>query len=365
MAPQDPAPPMSSYLVLDRLEKRFSGEGAAAVEALSLEVAQGELLGVLGPSGCGKTTTLRMIGGLTEISSGSVRVGGRDVTRLPPHLRDMGVVFQSYALFPHMTVARNLAFGLEMRRVPRTEIAGKVRRALEMVRLGGHGERYPRELSGGQQQRVALARALVVEPSILLLDEPLSNLDAHLRETVRTEIRDIQKALGITAVFVTHDQAEALAVCDRIAVMHAGRLEQAGTPHEIYEHPANAFVASFVGRVNRLDAVRDSVGEVRAGAVALTSAAGGQGPVVAMLRPHRIALSGVTGNSPGERSAPGRVKRVAFVGDVTLCDVEIGELTVHVERPTSSGQPVVRPGDAIRLSWREEDVLVFPHTDPS
>jgi len=239
-----------AYLSLRGLQKRYVD--FTAVHDLNLDVPQGELIALLGPSGCGKTTTLRMIAGLATATSGRVVVAGRDMTAEPPFRRDMGVVFQSYALFPHMTVARNVAFGLEMRRVPKVEVARRVKEALAMVRLGGLEERRPKELSGGQQQRVALARALVIQPSILLFDEPLSNLDAKLRDEMRAEIRDIQQRLGITAIFVTHDQAEALAMCDKVAVMNAGRLEQLGTPLELYEHPVNPFVASFVGRINRV-----------------------------------------------------------------------------------------------------------------
>jgi len=346
------------HLVLDHLEKRF-GPGPPAVASLSLEVAKGELLGLLGPSGCGKTTTLRMIGGLAEATAGRVVVAGRDVTTLPPHLRDMGIVFQNYALFPHMDVAGNVAFGLEMRKRPRAEITAKVARALEMVHLDGLGHRRPRELSGGQQQRVALARALVIEPSILLLDEPLSNLDAKLREEMRGEIRDIQKRLGITTIFVTHDQVEALAMCDRIAVMRAGSLEQLGTPFEIYETPATPFVADFVGRINRIDGVRDAGGDILAGALRLRAAkAGPAGKVMVMMRPHRIHVV-TDAIAPEWNSAQGSVRRATYVGDVLACEVDCGGTVLTVERHTHPGQPVPRLGDAVTLAWRVSDTLAF------
>src|SRR5712671_3844308 len=244
---------VAPYLALRGLAKRYD-DGPAAVAGLDLVAERGEFLTLLGPSGCGKTTVLRMIAGLVPPSAGRIAVDGADVTAMPAHRRNMGLVFQNYALFPHLNVARNVAFGLEMRGTLRDAIDKRVTNSLALVRLEGLRRRMPRELSGGQQQRVALARALVIEPALLLLDEPLSNLDAKLREELRDEIRDIQRRLGITAVFVTHDQVEALTLSDRIAVMNAGRLEQVGTPSEVYERPATEFVAAFIGRTNRIAA---------------------------------------------------------------------------------------------------------------
>ena len=353
-----------AHLTLERLEKRY-GAGPAAVASLSLEVEQGELLALLGPSGCGKTTTLRMVGGLIPASGGRVVVAGRDVTALPSWRRDMGIVFQNYALFPHMDVAANVAFGLQMRHLPKAEIAARVQRALAMVRLEHLQARRPRELSGGQQQRVALARALVIEPSILLLDEPLSNLDAKLREEMRTEIRDIQQRLGITTIFVTHDQVEALAMCDRIAVMRAGHLEQLGTPHDIYEHPRTPFVADFVGRTNRVEGVRDGEGLVVAGGVRLRanlpegSKSEPAGKVVLMIRPHRIVLGGTEAGADWN-SCDGVVRRVTYVGDVLQCEVEAGGVRLAVERHTQPGVAAPLDGEAVRLAWRVSDTLAFP-----
>lgn len=241
-----------SGLVLEKVSKSYSGE-LLVLDDLNLEVSKGEFVSLLGPSGCGKTTALRMVGGLIPTTSGRILVGGRDVTAVPAHGRNMGLVFQNYALFPHLTVANNVMFGLEMRGVAKKEALQRAGEALEMVGLSGLEARFPRELSGGQQQRVALARALVIRPDILLLDEPLSNLDAQLRERMRIEIRDLQQKTGITTIFVTHDQSEALTMSDRIAILDRGRVAQFGTPLEIYDRPSNAFVASFIGRVNRVE----------------------------------------------------------------------------------------------------------------
>ena len=344
-------------LVLEGLSKSF-GAGPPVVASLSLAVEPGEMLGFLGPSGCGKTTTLRMIGGLTPSSAGRVMVDGRDVTALPPHRRDMGIVFQNYALFPHMDVAGNVAFGLEMRGMKRPEIGERVARALDLVQLGHLSKRRPKELSGGQQQRVALARALVIEPSILLLDEPLSNLDAKLREEMRAEIRDIQQRLGITTVFVTHDQAEALALCDRIAVMHGGKIAQLGTPHAIYEHPATEFVADFVGRSNRFAAMAAG-GMVTLGSLAVRAPGGVSGAATVMIRPHRIALGAAPGGEAWNAAA-GTIARVTYVGDMLACEVAAGGVTFLVERPTQPGVADPRPGEAAALHWRVSDTLVFP-----
>ena len=224
-----------------------------AVNGISVKIADGEFISLLGPSGCGKTTTLKMIAGFEDATAGAIRFDGQDVINVPAEKRDIGMVFQNYALFPHMTVAQNLAFGLEMRRVSKPDIATRTARVLDMVQLSGYADRYPRQLSGGQQQRVALARALVIEPRILLLDEPLANLDAKLREEMRVFIRDLQKRVGITTVYVTHDQAEAMTMSDRVVVMFGGRIAQHGLPSDIYERPATLEVAQFVGQVNILE----------------------------------------------------------------------------------------------------------------
>jgi ABC-type Fe3+/spermidine/putrescine transport system ATPase subunit len=239
------------------IEKRYAT--AVAVAHLDLDVNEGEFVTLLGPSGCGKTTTLGLIAGFFLPTAGEIYLKGKPVADLPPFRRDIGVVFQDYALFPHMTAAENVAFGLKMRSLPKAEIAARVAEALDLVQLNGLGERRPLQMSGGQRQRVALARALVIRPTVLLLDEPLSNLDLKLREEMRVEIATLQRRLGITTVFVTHDQGEALVMSDRIAVMNAGRIEQIGRPAEIYERPATRFVAEFIGRMNFFPGPTDHV----------------------------------------------------------------------------------------------------------
>ncbi|MCF5716064.1 ABC transporter ATP-binding protein, partial [Pseudomonas tremae] len=239
-----------AFLQLEGLSKRYGS--IDAVVATHLAVDKGEFVSLLGPSGCGKTTTLQMIAGFVEVSDGRIVLDGRDITHAKPSSRGLGVVFQSYALFPHMTVANNVAFGLRMRKVPEADLQARVSKVLQLVRLDQHAERYPRELSGGQRQRVALARALVIEPPVLLLDEPLSNLDANLREEMQFEIRRIQNEVGITTLMVTHDQAEALSISDRVVVMQAGRITQIDEPYKLYEHPRTRFISGFVGKANML-----------------------------------------------------------------------------------------------------------------
>ena len=342
--------PGTSMIELDRVSKRFGG--VDAVTEASLSVTRGELLAVLGPSGCGKTTMLRMIAGFELPDSGSVSVDGRVVSGgawVPPERRQVGMVFQDYALFPHLSVADNVGYGL-----PKKARAARVGEVLELVGLGGLEARRPNELSGGQQQRVALARALAPEPPLLLLDEPLSNLDAALRERTRDELRALLKSLGMTAIFVTHDQEEAFALSDRIAVMERGRLQQVGSPEELYGSPANAFVASFLGRANFLDATVDSGDGDRAvcrlaGGAAWTAALSADAPrapgapLRVMVRPEGLELAG----TDAAGALPGRVLDRRYAGSATFYRVALDggpEVLIH-GRPHEASA-----GDAVRVA---------------
>jgi putative spermidine/putrescine transport system ATP-binding protein len=314
-----------SYLVLSDVQKRF-GE-VVAVESFDLSAEKGEFVSFLGPSGCGKTTTLRMIAGFERPTSGSISIDGRDITNVPPNRRNVGMVFQSYALFPNMTVADNIGFGLKVRKRPAADIKRRVGELLELINLPDKGGRYPYQLSGGQQQRVALARALAFEPQVLLLDEPLSALDAKIRVALRHEIRHIQRQLGITTVYVTHDQEEALSLSDRVVVMSEGRMEQVGTPFEIYNFPTTAFVASFVGTLNVLPGVVvDSArGELTVAGQPIRLGAGFEGArgreVRVALRPEMVSLGA---GSDGENRLTGKVTDVSFLGSIVRIRVGLG-----------------------------------------
>ena len=325
---------------------------------LSLEVSRGSLIALLGPSGCGKTTTLRMVAGLEQPDRGRVVVDGRDVTRLPPFQRRMGVVFQSYALFPHMSVLANVGFGLRMQGVRGAERQRRAAEALEMVGLGAHAAKRPRQLSGGQQQRVAVARALAIEPDVLLLDEPLSALDAKLREELRVEMRALQRRVGATAVFVTHDQAEALALADLVAVMQEGEVAQLGTPEEVFERPATPFVAEFVGRSARLLGVAEG-GGVRAGPVLLQAASAPKsGAVQAFVRPHRIRL--LEEPAAADNVLDGTVTALDYTGEVVQIVVDTMAGRVPVDLSTTEGNwRALQPGAAVRIGWSAADTLCF------
>lgn len=354
------------------LTKRYAADLDPAVDRLNMEVEEGHLVALLGPSGCGKTTTLRMVAGLMDPTAGSIVVDGKEITHTPVNKRGMGMVFQSYALFPHMNVEQNVAFGLEMRQVSKAEQKARVAAALDMVQLGHLGKRQTKELSGGQQQRIALARALVVEPTLLLLDEPLSNLDAKLRETMRTEIRSIQQRTRATTLFVTHDQDEALDMADRIAVMNGGLIEQFGSPTEVYERPRTHFVANFIGQANFLTArvgaetgranlagesyyKVDVDGLGQFGAIGSAGLSGSSHELV--IRPHRLNVS----LHPGAAQAPlaGTIERVSYTGDALAVAVRIGDQQLHAQMLTSSGD-LPRIGDAAYLSWAADDAYLLP-----
>ena len=313
------------------MTKTFDGK-VVAVDAVTLDIKAGEFFSLLGPSGCGKTTSLRMIAGFESPDSGRIHVGGQDITDVPVHQRDMGMVFQSYALFPHRTVAENVAFGLRMRAVPKPEIARRVAAALAQVALTGLEERRPGQLSGGQQQRVALARALVIEPRVLLCDEPLGALDRKLRQQMQFELKELQRRLGVTLVFVTHDQEEALAMSDRIAVMNKGRVEQVGAPTEIYERPRTRFVADFIGEINLLE----------------------DGARPRALRPEKIRLV-----QASEARLVGVVETANFLGGATLYRVWADNRT-FLARETHAGERSPRgPGDPVGLVWNDSDTVTL------
>jgi putative spermidine/putrescine transport system ATP-binding protein len=352
-----------TFLTLDNLAKAYGN--ARAVDGLSLEVRRGEFISLLGPSGCGKTTTLQMIAGFVEPTEGRVLLDGRDITRLRPEKRGMGVVFQSYALFPHMTVAANIGFGLEMRGLGAADRARRIEETLELVRLGGLGKRYPRELSGGQRQRVAIARALAIRPEVLLLDEPMSNLDAKLREDMHIELRAIQRHLGITTILVTHDQVEAMTMSDRIAVMHGGRIVQLAAPFDAYERPDSAFASSFLGKTNAIRGVVEKINprccEVRVGDTLAHVPHEGRevdGQVHVYVRPEKIRLG-----APGAGGIPATVQTRLFLGNHWMLEVDSALGLLRVSQPNVGAAPPDE-GTPVSVLWSDDDLRVLaaePH----
>jgi len=349
---------------LEGVVKRYGT--TAALSGVTLEVQEGELFTLLGPSGCGKTTTLRILAGFVEPDEGDVVFDGASVRRVRPAERGVGIVFQNYALWPHMTVFDNVAYGLRLRRLPPAEVRRRVEEALERVGLPGFGGRTPGQLSGGQQQRVAVARALVLNPRLLLLDEPLSNLDAKVRARLRSEIRRLQQELRITTVYVTHDQEEAMVISDRIAVMRDGRVAQVGTPVELYERPADLFVADFVGTNNLLagtvQAVRDGLAELKTPAGLVAGRAVGRlepgRPAVLAVRPESLRLRG--GASAGPTLA-GRVVLAQYLGSLIRYEVEVpGQTVLLVDVYDPKGHRGLRPGEPATLAFEPESALVFP-----
>ncbi len=356
------------YLVLQDLVKRFPSRGGVgevtAVDGISLDINQGDLVTLLGPSGCGKTTTLRMIAGFEFPTQGQILLDGKAINDLPPHRRDMSMVFQSYAIFPHLSVFENIAYGLNVQHKSRGEIRDRVGGVMELVELTGYENRQPNQLSGGQQQRVALARALVMEPKVLLMDEPLSNLDAKLREQMRTEIRRIQKRLGITSVYVTHDQVEAMTLSDQVVVMNQGKIEQAGTPTDVYRRPATRFVADFIGRANFVTGmVRDQGSGIMViqalGATMQVPASREEIPtgaiVTLVVRPEMVE---VDSDRP---HAVATVHRAAYLGNVVEYDLLVGDHLLTVAEHDPRHDTIHAEGASVPVRLLEDCLYVLPN----
>ena len=356
------------------ISKTYDGI-ARVVDALDLDIERGEFLTLLGPSGSGKTTTLMMLAGFETPTAGEILLDGKSLSRLPPYKRKIGMVFQNYALFPHMTVAQNIGFPLSVRGIPRDEIARRVLRALDMVQLEKFGERRPAQLSGGQQQRIAVARALVFEPKLVLMDEPLGALDKHLREQMQLEIRRLHQRLGVTMVYVTHDQSEALTMSDRIAVFHRGRIQQLGRPERIYEEPKNAFVAHFVGENNHFDGKLESAANGRCtirlgvetcieGTLAEPLAPGSR--VTVSLRPERVQI-GAAGHTIGAAAGcrlEGALREVIYLGDHVRLRVALpGNDDFTVKRPIDEAKVVPAVGAAVEVTWAPEHCRAFARED--
>lgn len=353
-----------AYLELKNVNKFFSG--VAAVHDFNLDIEKGSLVSFLGPSGCGKTTTLRMIAGFEQLDGGTIRLDGNDIAPVPPNRRDIGMVFQAYALFPNMTVRENVAFGLRMKKTPKAEVDQRVDKVLDMVRLQDTAKRFPHQLSGGQQQRIALARALAVQPRVLLLDEPLSALDAEVRVVLRGEIRRIQSELAITTVYVTHDQEEALSISDKVVVMNKGLIEQVGTPEEIYRAPKTRFVATFIGTANQFLGKISGKNKVVCNNVDLNTnnLAGYKSdqPVVVLVRPENIQVQDEQSQQKGWNSIAGEVETITFHGAVTRLGVNasgrriVADITIANTQPVSLNQIIWLsfPPDACQVMAVEE-----------
>jgi putative spermidine/putrescine transport system ATP-binding protein len=344
-----------TFLVLRGLTKRY--ESVVAVEDFDLTVERGEYVSLLGPSGCGKTTMLQMVAGFVTPTAGSIQLDGQDITQQKPSRRGLGIVFQSYALFPHMTVADNVGFGLEMRKVDKRERQARIEEALSLVHLQALAERYPRELSGGQRQRVALARALVIKPPVLLLDEPLGALDAKLRHEMQIELRALQHPVGVTTIMVTHDQEEAMTLSDRVVLMNLGRIEQIGKPYEMYEQPNGHFASTFLGKANVFTGRRDSAqAPVQIGAHRLPAADGAaSGAVDYVVRPEKVNFV-----AADQALLSGTIQARAFLGNYWLFQVVTDAGNMQVTLP-NIGLPAVNEGDEVGLAWSPQHARVLPH----
>lgn len=347
--------------------KKFQNN--VVVQDFNLQVEQGEFIAFLGPSGCGKTTTLNMIAGFLDPDGGDLLIKGQRMNGVPPYKRELGMVFQTYSLFPHMTVAENIAYGLKLRKVGKQEMQERVKRVLELVKLPNVADRYPKQLSGGQRQRIAIARALVIEPSLLLLDEPLSNLDAKLREELRDELKRLHQEIGVTTIFVTHDQEEALALSDRIVVLNHGFVEQIGTPLEIYNQPASEFVHTFIGKTNRMEGEviaidADGIKVRTTGGLLIQAAKQArefslQQKVIVFVRPEKIKLSD-TGVHTGANQVEGHLQLASFLGSYTECEIVAGKHTLSVKVQMSDKSAEREAGTTVYCNWDAEDVLIMP-----
>ena len=351
------------YLRIARVGKTFGG--FTALEGVDLDIAEGEFVSFLGPSGCGKTTLLRAIAGLDPATTGAIHQAGREITGLPPSERDFGIVFQSYALFPNFSVVQNIGYGLRGRAWPRARIAARTDELLRLVGLLDHAHKYPAQLSGGQQQRVALARALAPEPGLLLLDEPLSALDAIVRLHLRQELRALQRRLGVTTILVTHDQEEAMAVSDRVVVMSRGRVEQVGTPEEVYRRPASAFVAGFVGRSSAFDATVAGQGVLSVGGEQIRAHAaldGAGAPVRVFVRPEDVRLGADAAALPGAFTA--EATHVEFLGAICRVTLEAGPLRLEADMGADAlAVLAIRPGLRLPLAVPADRLMVFPRDE--
>jgi putative spermidine/putrescine transport system ATP-binding protein len=354
-----------SAIHINNVGKRFGD--TVALAGVNLSVRDGELFSLLGPSGCGKTTLLNIVAGFLDPSHGAVLIDDRDITGLAPYRRDIGMVFQNYALFPHLSVFDNVAYGLRVRKLSHADVRSRVDDALQLVRLQEHAQRMPHQLSGGQQQRVAIARALAIRPKVLLLDEPLSNLDAKLRTEMQTELRRMQRSVGITTVLVTHDQEEALSLSDRIGILGGGVLQQVGTPAELYRHPANRFVAAFIGQANlfSVKATNDPhTFEAVGHSLLLRTAAAAPGARVIMLRPERVRVAAPGAPPSGPNRAHARVLHAHYTGASSRLTLELdggGELIAEVGETALPAQPAA--GTVLDVSWDADDLVVLPETE--
>ncbi len=351
----------SIEITLNQVYKRFGK--ITALDCIDITFAPGTMTTLLGPSGCGKTTLLRLVAGLETVSDGQIRFGDQDVTALGASQRDVGMVFQSYALFPHMTVEQNVGYGLGVLKTDPADIRERVRQALQLVNLDGYQKRHPDELSGGQQQRVAVARAMVLQPKVLLFDEPLSNIDSKLRRSMRDDIRQLQQSTGITSIYVTHDQAEALAVSDEVVVMHAGRIEQQGPPKSLYHHPETAFVANFIGESNVIDAKLETSGPqqwVALGGVRIelpeNKHTQQRGAIKLSLRPEMLH---VQGQQTDDTALPGTITQSAYMGPIMEYTIETAAGSLFARTPAYEGQ--YRPADTVYIHLQPDELILIPY----